>query len=140
MYLDSTTIHEVLELLKNQSKEEKKTDNKEIKRTFDGSRLRDDCNAYLIPIDLDSAWWAQKRNTLLNLVYSGPNKTPLYVYDKSLIEDRIRALKELKAINKIFYAIKANNNKEILEVLNKHGVGFEVRNLVHLLRICLHRI
>jgi diaminopimelate decarboxylase len=63
-------------------------------------------------------------------VHSGPNKTPLYVYDKSLIEDRIRALKELKAINKIFYAIKANNNKEILEVLNKHGVGFEVRNLV----------
>jgi diaminopimelate decarboxylase/aspartate kinase len=63
-------------------------------------------------------------------VYSGPNKTPLYVYDKSLIEDRIRALKELKAINKIFYAIKANNNKEILEVLNKHGVGFEVRILV----------
>jgi diaminopimelate decarboxylase/aspartate kinase len=101
---DSTTIHEVLELLKNQSKEEKKTDNKEIKH---------------------SAWWAQKRNTLLNLVHSGPNKTPLYVYDKSLIEDRIRALKELKAINKIFYAIKANNNKEILEVLNKHGVGFE---------------
>ncbi len=78
-------------------------------------------------IIIDSAWWAQRRGALLNLVASGAHKTPLYVYNKSLVEDRICALKELRAINKIFYAIKANNNKEILEVLNKHGVGFEVR-------------
>jgi diaminopimelate decarboxylase len=56
--------------------------------------------------------------------------TPLYVYDQETIEKQFDALKGAFAPRfpklKIFYAVKANTNLSILEILRKRGAGAEV--------------
>jgi diaminopimelate decarboxylase/aspartate kinase len=52
--------------------------------------------------------------------------TPLYVYNAALIEERANELLNLKGIDRVFYAMKANAHPDILRILYKKGLGFEV--------------
>lgn len=49
--------------------------------------------------------------------------TPLYVYDKQIILRRIQDLKEAFPQAKICYAIKANSNFHILQMIAQQGLG-----------------
>ncbi len=50
--------------------------------------------------------------------------TPLYVYSRSVLNERIRLIKNsLGRIGKIFYAVKANNNPHILSIIAQAGFG-----------------
>lgn len=51
--------------------------------------------------------------------------TPLYVYDAEVIEERCRELRKNFPNKAIFYAVKANNNPELLKIIRKEGLGIE---------------
>lgn len=51
--------------------------------------------------------------------------TPCYVYDRSVIEKRCRDLRKHFPDAKVFYAVKANSNPELLKIIRKEGLGIE---------------
>lgn len=68
-------------------------------------------------------WWRDKKPTLLDLARSG---TPQFVYDLDTVCARAKALKtQLKSLDAIFYATKANSHPEILKVISREGLGIE---------------
>lgn len=74
------------------------------------------------PALMRSPWWEKKRNLLLDLA---ENNSPCYVYDRETIQRRADDLQGLKAIDHLFYAMKANFNKDVLQTLHDKGIGFE---------------
>ncbi|MEC8276472.1 MAG: bifunctional aspartate kinase/diaminopimelate decarboxylase [Myxococcota bacterium] len=68
-------------------------------------------------------WWHSQIKTLTEIGKSNP--TPHYIYHLPTIQDRLIDLKSLSAISQCFYAIKANSNPRILELVHQSGFGFE---------------
>ncbi len=68
------------------------------------------------------AWWRTQRESLLELATHG---TPRYVYHLPTVRDRARALAALPAIDRRFYALKANPHAAVLRTLETEGYGFE---------------
>ena len=66
-------------------------------------------------------WWMQKQNDLLKIKSEGP----CYVYDRATISERASSLAALKNVERVFYAIKANANDEVLRTVYDAGLGFE---------------
>ncbi len=58
--------------------------------------------------------------------------TPLYVYDKNIILNKMSELKSSFPNSKICYAIKANSNLEILKIIAKEGFGADCSNAIEL--------
>ena len=54
--------------------------------------------------------------------------TPVYIYSKKAIEDKIKQYKEAFSgyPTQICYAAKANSNLSILKIFNKHGLGLDI--------------
>lgn len=73
-------------------------------------------------VNLKARWWYGKQQELLALAKF---ETPLYVYDAATLDHSVQKLKRLKNINKIFYAMKANNHADILKQFYQAGLGFE---------------
>jgi len=73
-------------------------------------------------------WWedARGRERLLELAGRG---TPRYVYHLPTVRERARALKAIPAIDRRFFAIKANPHPAILRVLEAEGFGLECVSL-----------
>ena len=71
-------------------------------------------------------WWHAGRNRLLELAAAG---TPRYVYHLPTVRERARALKAVKAVDRHFYAIKANPHPAILRTLVEEGFGLECVSL-----------
>ena len=67
-------------------------------------------------------WWIEKQKELLGI--SGKHEN-LIVYDSESIINSINTIKSQSAFSKVFYAMKANFNPELLKLISKHGVGFE---------------
>src|SRR5690606_24055149 len=69
-------------------------------------------------------WWQApaKRQQLLALAAQG---TPAYIYDLDKVRERARQLKAISAIDRRYYAIKANSHPEILRTLAAEGFGLE---------------
>src|SRR5918997_1615017 len=65
--------------------------------------------------------------------------TPLYVYSRATIVDRLEALKSAfaEADPLICYSVKANSNLGVLKVLAEHGSGFDVVSGGELYRVAL---
>eukprot|EP00742_Colponemidia_sp_Colp-10_P005506 GILJ01005883.1.p1 GENE.GILJ01005883.1~~GILJ01005883.1.p1 ORF type:complete len:1064 (-),score=180.85 GILJ01005883.1:1620-4652(-) len=68
-------------------------------------------------------WWKHKRSQLLDLVST--EQSPLYVYDTESIQKALDSLKAVTAVDKMFFAIKANPHKSILKLVHEAGLGFE---------------
>lgn len=71
---------------------------------------------------LPAPWWAAKRDALLARAGQG---TPCYVYHLPTVREKARALRSLGALDRRFYAIKANPHPAILATLEEEGFGFE---------------
>ena len=71
---------------------------------------------------LPSPWWAQRRQALLQQSGQG---TPCYVYDLPTVREKARGLRRIGALDRRFYAIKANPHPQILKTLEAEGFGFE---------------
>ena len=67
-------------------------------------------------------WWQHRRELLLR---EADGATPAYVYDLATVRDRARALRDVGALDRRFYAIKANPHPDILRTLEAEGIGFE---------------
>jgi diaminopimelate decarboxylase/aspartate kinase len=69
-------------------------------------------------------WWraAPARDALLALAGQG---TPRYVYHLPTVRERARQLKTIAAVDRHFYAIKANAHPAILTALVAEGFGLE---------------
>jgi diaminopimelate decarboxylase/aspartate kinase len=68
------------------------------------------------------AWWVDARATLLQHAQAG---TPRYAYNLATVRERARNLLSVPAIDRCFYAIKANANPDILRTLVGEGLGLE---------------
>jgi bifunctional diaminopimelate decarboxylase / aspartate kinase len=64
----------------------------------------------------------KKRAQLLEI---GAARDATYVYDRESIESAIAALRGLKAVDAVFYAMKANPNREILKLVHDGGLNLE---------------
>lgn len=67
-------------------------------------------------------WWETRHDALLDIASRG---TPRYAYDLDTVRDRARELTAIDAIDRRFYAIKANPHPAILRALVDEGFGLE---------------
>jgi diaminopimelate decarboxylase/aspartate kinase len=74
------------------------------------------------PLQRATPWWAGQRECLLQMAGQG---TPRYVYDLDTVRARARALAEIAAIDRRYFAIKANPHPAILRALAGEGFGLE---------------
>lgn len=67
-------------------------------------------------------WWERERIRLLELAKAN---SPCYVYHCATLNAKATELLQLKAIDALFYAMKANPHQDILRTLYKKNIGFE---------------
>ncbi|WP_298579140.1 bifunctional aspartate kinase/diaminopimelate decarboxylase [uncultured Luteimonas sp.] len=67
-------------------------------------------------------WWRGARKRLLALAQSG---TPRYVYHLPTVRERARQLLAVAAVDRRYYAIKANSHPAILRAIAAEGFGLE---------------
>lgn len=80
----------------------------------------------------ETPWWQLRRPELMALAESG---TPRYVYDTAAAQAAVTALKSLRAVDRLFYAIKANPHPALLNALHAAGLGFETVSPGELARV-----
>ncbi len=66
-------------------------------------------------------WWHGDRARLLELA----QVTPRYVYHLPTIRERARALRAMRSVDRVYYALKANSHPQILRVIAEQGLGLE---------------
>ncbi|MBA2650818.1 MAG: bifunctional aspartate kinase/diaminopimelate decarboxylase [Tatlockia sp.] len=83
----------------------------------------------------ETPWWEKEQKNLLELATI---KSPCYVYHRKKLEAKAQELLALKAINQLFYAIKANPQAALLQTLYAKGINFEcvsIDELKHVLAL-----
>ena len=74
----------------------------------------------------ENVWWVKKRRQLLDLATIGSEgSTPAYVYDRQSLIDNAQTLTNLRSVDHVFFAMKANSNRDILRIFYEQGLGFE---------------
>ena len=68
------------------------------------------------------SWWKVRRSELLAEARKG---TPRYVLDEETLHESLDALKNLRAVDRVFYALKANPNPLVLKAVVARGFGLE---------------
>src|SRR5690606_19990327 len=71
-------------------------------------------------------WWQLERPRLLQLAEAG---TPRYVYHLPTVRERARQLTAVAAVDRRYFAIKANPHPQILRALVEEGFGLECVSL-----------
>lgn len=66
-------------------------------------------------------WWRLQGSALAELAAI----TPRYVYHRDTITDRARSLLAIKAVDRWFYAQKANDHADVLRLIAALGIGIE---------------
>ncbi|MEL6367445.1 MAG: bifunctional aspartate kinase/diaminopimelate decarboxylase [Pseudomonadota bacterium] len=67
-------------------------------------------------------WWRKKRDALLRHLST---RDCAYVYDTASVESAVSALRALRNVDRVFYAMKANSHGSILDAVFAAGLGFE---------------
>ncbi|WP_425489302.1 bifunctional aspartate kinase/diaminopimelate decarboxylase [Noviluteimonas gilva] len=80
-------------------------------------------------------WWVGKREPLLALAAKA---TPTYAYDLATVRNRARDLMSIDAIDRRFFAIKANPHPAILRTLVEEGFGLECVSIGELEHVFQH--
>ncbi|TWI00268.1 aspartate kinase [Luteimonas cucumeris] len=78
------------------------------------------------PAPAPAPWWHARRDELLRVAARG---TPRYVYNLAVVRERARALNDVAAIDRRFFALKANPHPDILRTLVSEGFGLECVSL-----------
>jgi len=74
------------------------------------------------PVSQRTPWWVTRRDTLLEIAKTHGSA---YVYHRPSVQAAIDRLKSIGAVDRLFYAMKANSHPEILDVVHGAGLGFE---------------
>jgi diaminopimelate decarboxylase/aspartate kinase len=80
-------------------------------------------------------WWRRRRTDLLALT---AEESPLYVYDAESLDQAAAAVRGLRAVDRVFYSVKANCFPDVLARFETAGLGFEcvsVPELEHVRRL-----
>jgi diaminopimelate decarboxylase/aspartate kinase len=75
-----------------------------------------------------SYWWQAQQQTLLQL---GP-PSPCYVYHLPTVRSQLQKINAIPAVDKAFYALKANAHPAVLAVIEQAGWGFECVSIAEL--------
>ncbi len=75
-----------------------------------------------VPSGAAMEWWRGRRRELIDLA---AERGPVYVYDAGILRASAESLRSLAAIDRLFYALKANANPEVLRVFHEAGLSFE---------------
>jgi diaminopimelate decarboxylase/aspartate kinase len=67
-------------------------------------------------------WWRRRRTDLLALT---AEESPLYVYDAESLDQAAAAVRGLRAVDRVFYSVKANCFPGVLARFADAGLGFE---------------
>jgi diaminopimelate decarboxylase/aspartate kinase len=67
-------------------------------------------------------WWRGRRRELLELAAA---RGPVYAYDAPTLRAAAASLQRLAAVDRVFYALKANCHPGVLRVFHDAGLGFE---------------
>jgi len=70
-------------------------------------------------------WIGRCHGDVAGKIEIGAQRDATYVYDRESIEQAVAALRSLKSVDAVFYAMKANPNREILKLVDAGGVNFE---------------
>lgn len=74
------------------------------------------------PLEKTQAWWQLQQAELLTLA---DQHSPCYVYHLPTIKHQIDQLNSLTAIDRFFYASKANSHPSVLNYLYQNGINLE---------------
>lgn len=67
-------------------------------------------------------WWETRRSELLAICEA---RGCAYVYDRATVRAQLKKVAAVGAIDRTFYAMKANHNPELLREVRASGAGFE---------------
>ncbi len=67
-------------------------------------------------------WWEREREALLACL---GDDDAAYVYHLDTVDERVRSLLDIEAVERVLYAMKANANPEILQRVRAAGAAFE---------------
>jgi diaminopimelate decarboxylase/aspartate kinase len=67
-------------------------------------------------------WWRGRRSELVEIARA---EGPVYVYSAETLRAAAESVRALGAIDRLFYAVKANCHPGVLEVFHAAGLGFE---------------
>lgn len=80
-------------------------------------------------------WWVRKRARLLEI---GASQPCAYVYDLETVSAAAARLRALRSVDRVFFAMKANNCPDVLRAIHAAGISFECVSpgeIRHLLRL-----
>lgn len=80
----------------------------------------------------DPAWWHAAREDLLEIMQT---KDHSYVYNLRMVREAAGRLTDMQSVDRVYFAMKSNNNKEVLTELERNGVNFECVSTGELQRI-----
>ncbi len=69
-----------------------------------------------------TAWWQNKSQQLIDIARKHGNA---FVYDRATLLRQANAMKQLAAVDQVFYAMKANWHADILKLFVDNGLGLE---------------
>jgi diaminopimelate decarboxylase/aspartate kinase len=78
------------------------------------------------------AWWRQRRESLLSAM---DGRSCAYVYDAATITAQARALRAMRSLDCVYYAVKANANPAVLRTIADQGLSFECVSVAELERV-----
>lgn len=67
-------------------------------------------------------WWRAKHKIIENCLVE---RDSAYIYDLESVRNNIQNLHTISAVDKVFFAVKSNNNPEVLKTAYEAGTGFE---------------
>ena len=74
------------------------------------------------PSPVESLWWRRRRDQLLEIARE---HSPVYVYHRETVRASIEALRGIRSVDRVFYAMKSNNNADVLREVDAAGASFE---------------
>ena len=74
------------------------------------------------PAWFETSWWKARADELCDIAR---RDGPVFVYDQATLDERAEELTSLSAIDRVFFAMKANPNPTILRRFDGHGLDFE---------------
>ena len=77
-------------------------------------------------------WFIEKKEKILEIAKEEEN---IYLYDSESIIKALLELKSLSSVSRIFYAMKANSNIEILKIIESYGLNFECVSIGEIKRV-----
>jgi len=78
-------------------------------------------------------WWQSRRDELLRLAAAHDSA---FVYDPEQVRVAARALRALKSVQRVYYAMKANPHPALLHIVAEEGLGIECVSRGEIEQVC----